>query len=141
MGKGKKDQGKQAQQEAENALCDEIVQRRPYVDNFVVADTVLNDVVLDRVARQMWEKELVRKFQHKYLISATRESMSKMVGHTNDVRKDDRLVTPRRPPAKETKPTKDFWSRVSVESVLSMKQWQPKEYEVLEPVSCIALII
>lgn len=136
MKKGKKDQGKQSQQEPENALCEELVQKRPYVDNFVMADTVLNDVLLDRVARKMWEKELISKFQHKYLIGATRESMAKMVGHTNDVRVDDRLVTPRAPPEKQHKrPNRDLWSRLSVESVLAMKQFKPRQYEVNEPVS------
>lgn len=72
-----------------------IIQRK-FSDSHIATDHVLEDCILQDVAQQSWERELVGKFQKRYMVNWSKQYGSHMYYVKPDDKIDDGQVTPKK---------------------------------------------
>ena len=76
-----------------NEVANGILNNRPI--SFEAADSI-QDVLITKVAGQMWEKELEQKFKNPYCTQWSVNFSKYLTTVKNDVRKDDGVLTPKK---------------------------------------------
>lgn len=65
-------------------------------ESFGASAAILNDVILENIAKEQWEKELLAKYRNRCLIDRIAKETSLMANNTTyDRREDDITLTPR----------------------------------------------
>ena len=98
--------------------------------SFDAANHVLNDAVLQKVARIVWEKELMKKYRNKYVIRWAIEPTSFLNGIVVEKREDDALVSPKsNDTAVDPRVTRFKYFKYNEDTLYKRPQedWEPNE--------------